>query len=273
MNLAIDRLKGWITRRPASTEGHTETARETGVALGLMAQAADAAEPTPEQQIFLSQSEHGMRERLSMLLGIPHRSLAQEREKLAIEQWLSRDNNHPPGNNDHPQGNTGGVIPQRFLGAIAAGPWSLLLTPWTLVVAGIAAFLAQGAWLKHVAHERDELRGQVTSLEHSRDAYAHALGQERAAHANDVAHVLEDTAQTVEQMRRADLRRRQREERERSRHEDLANGSVNFGERLRELARPADAGLPTPPATAPSSDPAGPVSTAPVATPDAGDPR
>lgn len=92
----LDRARSLLKRRPASTEGHTETARETGVALGLMAQAADAAEPTPEQQIFLSQAEHGMRERLSMLLGIPHRSLAQEREKLAIEQWLARGSPQEP---------------------------------------------------------------------------------------------------------------------------------------------------------------------------------
>lgn len=186
MNLAIDRLKGWITRRPASTEGHTETARETGVALGLMAQAADAAEPTPEQQIFLSQSEHGMRERLSRLLDIPHRSLAQEREKLAIEGWLARGATQEPVQ-----------APRRFLGPLAAAnPLAGVLMSPALWVAAAFAIPAAGvaiqtARLHHAKHDLAEAR---ETAEHN----AQAAHEWRARYQHDMADAIH-TAQAAAQ--------------------------------------------------------------------------
>lgn len=215
MRLAIDRLKGWIARRPPSTEGHTETARETGVALGLMAQAADAVEPTPEQQIFLSQAEHGMRERLSMLLGIPHRSLAQEREKLAIEQWLSRKT---PENGES-VGNTGGVIPRRFLGPLmAANPLAGVLMSPALWVAAAFAIPAAGAAIQtaRLHHAKADLAEARETAEHNaqavrewRDRYTHDMAD--AIHTAQAAAQALDTERATRARQAAAERRRLRD--------------------------------------------------------------
>lgn len=156
----------WVVRKvkrtPEGSVGQQEQARETQASLGLMAQAESAgAEMTPEQQIFLSQAEHGMRERLSVLLGIPHRSLAQEREKVAIEQWLARD-----AAPKLERRTDGGWRPQRFAG-VAAGIVPLL--PY-IAIAGV--FLSLTGWGSSVWNgwRADRLENRVERLTAERDA-------------------------------------------------------------------------------------------------------
>lgn len=64
---------------------HEEQARETTISLGLMAQAA-ADDPT--QVRMASDIEHGAEARLTVLLGKPQLSLAEKRERDAIQRHL-----------------------------------------------------------------------------------------------------------------------------------------------------------------------------------------
>lgn len=221
---ARERVRGWwlrvFRRRAAGTQGQQDQARETEVSLGLMADAARAgADMTPEQQIFLSQSEHGMRERLSVLLGIPHRTLAQEREKLAIEGWLA------------PADQTAPNAPIRgFLAPVAAATW---FRPWMILAAGwalTAAFCAVQMGLKErVEDQRDEARADLAQTE--RALVAARETQARLADAVREADTqTRQTAETIEQERA----RRLRAEREARRIRDAqaqaaAGGPVDYG--------------------------------------------
>jgi hypothetical protein len=205
-------LDTWWNARPTPTPGQVDQERETRVSLGLMAQAADAPEPTPEQQIFLSQSEHGMRERLSVLLNIPHRSLAQEREKVAIDQWLGR-NNPPP-----PQTQVRG-----FLGPLApAGVAIGMVRPWMLWTGAIAAVGVWGAYndvrAGRLENERNEARATIGTLEREvmeasavRDSLADAVREadelSRATAANlEAERARSARARAIEQRRTRELR-------------------------------------------------------------------
>lgn len=218
------RFDNWWNARPDPTPGQIDQERETRVSLGLMAQAADALEPTPEQQIFLSQSEHGMRERLSVLLGIPHRSLAQEREKVAIEQWLGRNNPAPP-----PQTQVRG-----FLGPLA--PAGLVLggvRPWMLWTGAIAAVGVWGAYndvrAGRLENQRNEARAELEATERSL-AEARAIAQEATRAAQDAIQTSRATAATIE----AERARRLRAEREarsirNAMEQARAGNSVDYG--------------------------------------------
>lgn len=218
------RLDNWWNARPEPTPGQVDQERETRVSLGLMAQAADAPEPTPEQQIFLSQSEHGMRERLSVLLGIPHRSLAQEREKVAIEQWLGR-NNPPP----EPQTQVRGFLGPLAPASVAVG----MVRPWMLWTGAIAAVGVWGAYndvrAGRLENERNEARATVESLE--REVMATTAERDMLRDAAQQADAQsQQAAQTIEAERARRLRaereaRRIRNEMEQAR----AGGPVSYG--------------------------------------------
>ena len=209
----IDRLRSqvdtWWNARPTPTPGQVDQERETRVSLGLMAQAADAPEPTPEQQIFLSQSEHGMRERLSVLLNIPHRSLAQEREKVAIDQWLGRNN--PPAPQTQARG---------FLGPLAPASLALgAVRPWMLWTGAIAAVGVWGAYndvrAGRLENERNEARATVETLERE----VMEASAQRDALADAVANATADSQQAAETIE-AERARRLRAEREARRIRD-----------------------------------------------------
>lgn len=216
------RFDTWWNARPEPTPGQIDQERETRVSLGLMAQAADAAEPTPEQQIFLSQSEHGMRERLSVLLGIPHRSLAQEREKVAIEQWLGRNNPAP-----EPTQIRG------FLGTAVAAPGLGLLNPMVWAAAAGVGLFGWGAWngvqADRFKAERNEARAELASVE--RDLIAANAERDMLRDAAQQADAQsQQAAQTIE----AERARRLRAEREARRIRDAmeqarAGGPVEYG--------------------------------------------
>jgi hypothetical protein len=217
-------LDTWWNARPTPTPGQVDQERETRVSLGLMAQAADAPEPTPEQQIFLSQSEHGMRERLSVLLNIPHRSLAQEREKVAIDQWLGRNNPAPP-----PQTQVRG-----FLGPLAPAGMAIgMVRPWMIWTGAIAAVGMWGAYndvrAGRLENERNEARATVESLQEEVMA-ANAL----AGHFRDQAAEADQLSQATAANIEAERARRLRAEREARRIRDAmdqarAGGNVDYG--------------------------------------------
>jgi len=205
----LDRARSLLKRRPPSTEGHTETARETGVTLGIMAQAAAATEPTAEQQIFLGQSEVGLRNRLSVLLGIPNRSLAQEREKIAIEGWLTRGS--APAESVS--------APRRFLGPLtAANPLAGVLMSPALWVAAAFAIPAAGAAIQtaRLHHAKADLAEARETAEHNaqavrewRDRYTHDMAD--AIHTAQAAAQALDTERATRARQAAAERRRLRD--------------------------------------------------------------
>lgn len=211
------RFDTWWHARPEPTPGQIDQERETRVSLGLMAQAADAAEPTPEQQIFLSQSEHGMRERLSVLLGIPHRSLAQEREKVAIEQWLGRNNPTP-----EPTQIRGFLGPLAPAGLVLGG-----VRPWMLWTGAIAAVGVWGAYndvrAGRLQNERNEARAELERAVAERDGWRERAEQYAAA-VTDAREAAQQTAEALAAERRARARAAARERRRQREIQDvLAN--------------------------------------------------
>lgn len=212
----LDRARTLLSRRPASTEGHEDQAAQTTTSLGLMAGAeAAGAEMTPEQQIFLSQSEHGMRERLSVLLGIPHRSLAQEREKLAIEGWLGR-NSAPVEQPSRIRGLLGPLA--------AANPLAGVLMSPALWVAAAFAVPAAGAAVQtfRLNHAKADLAQTQRDL---RTAVANAHGWEERAEQYrqgliDAANVARAAAEAQAARDAANARARAREQR---RNREIAN--------------------------------------------------
>ena len=206
-----------LERRPRSTPGQRDQARETEVSLGLMAAAASAgADMTPEQQIFLGQSEHGMRERLSVLLRIPHRSLDQEREKLSIEGWLRRTAPDV-------------TAPRGFAALGAANPFlALASSPMTWAVAfGLLLTSCSGiqTWrLNNAKAGERAARADLAMTER-------ALGEARATQerlANAVREADAQTQQTAVSIE-AERARRLRAEREARRIRDAVEQARNGG--------------------------------------------
>lgn len=231
-------------RRPAPTPGQIDQERETSVSLGLMAQAASAgANMTSEQQIFLSQSEHGMRERLGVLLSIPHRSLAQEREKRAIEGWLSP----APVLEATPQTIRGfgafatTASPLMAIGGIRL--WMILAAGWALT--GGWALIQMGL-KERIEDQRDEAR-RVAAENHE----AAERWEERAEHYRqglvDAADIARAAADQLAVERAAVARR---EARERRRNREIANVLTGAAEppawRLRDDEPAAESGSATP---------------------------
>lgn len=208
--------RGWArtVARVEGTEGQKAQEAETRTSLGLMAQAAAAPEMTPEQQIFLSQSEHGMRERLSVLLGIPHRTLAQEREKVAIEQWLTRD--APPQPAIRPL--FGPTPALGLLGGVRL--WMVLAGLWALTGGALAV---QTALKERIEDQRDQARDLAEA-----NARAAASWQERAeqyaAAVIDARQAAQQTAEALNAERAARARYAARQRRlEHEIREVLAN--------------------------------------------------
>jgi len=244
-------------RYEGEREAHAEQLRETQVSLSMMATASE----DPDHVRMASEIEHGAENQLAVLLGKPRLTLEEKRTRDAIQAALGRRR----------QGfgptvsKTETVAPRRFLGALTASPaLAILLSPVTWLIALAALLGVQTLRLNHAKGDLHDARADLAAMEDSRDAYARTLADERAAHANDVAQVLEDTATTVDQMRRAQARQRAREQRERQRNEDLARGTNDYARRLRELAAPDEA-VPPGPAAAPGGDPAGAMPTGPDA--------
>lgn len=205
-----------VTRRPRATEGHLDQEAQTNTSLGLMAQAAAAgADMTPEQQIFLSQSEHGMRERLSVLLGIPHRSLAQEREKVAIEAWLAR------GASSAPQALM--AEPPGFLARIMASlipffPY-ILIGGLLLSVTGWGGTLINGWRADRAEHQRDRFR-EIADNNYRQWEIQHRLAADRLEALTAAQQLSQATADALTAEREARARAAARERR---RQREIAN--------------------------------------------------
>ena len=262
---AQNRLHGARSYRHANEQAnHAEQAAQTQTSIGLLAAAATHGDD--EHRIQALQTEATLISRQSQLeRNRAERGLTPEEmgEHASIIRGLA--DLHPPVASLASMGSqrladfgaVGGTL-------VRATPWGLILgvlgSPITWAVLGVSAFGAQSWRIERLHHELAQAQADTAAMEASRNAYAHEWANERAQHARDVAHVLEDTAQTVEQIQRREARQRALAARERQRHEDLASGSVNFSQRLRDLAAPPDAGLSANGPAAPSGSTPGAVS-------------
>lgn len=162
----IERARDLLKPRPEGTPGQLDQERETAVSLGLMADAkAAGAEMTDEQAIFLSSSMEGMRNRISVLLGVPDRSLAQDRELVMIQRELAR----LEGRTDAPvlvpreEPQTG---PKRFLSAVAAHPVAaLLLSPWTWLAVSLGLLTLQTGRIGNLQDDVRDARADLAMSE------------------------------------------------------------------------------------------------------------
>jgi hypothetical protein len=213
--------RGWgrvVLRRRPATEGHRETARETGVMVGLMREARAAPEPTVDQQIFLSQSAVGMRARAAVLLSIPNRSLIEERELEVINGWLAEEAARTAGDS---RGQPALVPRERPafapLGLLGASPVaSLLMSPavWVAAAFAIPASVAavQTARLNHAKGELRETREDLALAQEQREAWRERAEQYAAA-VTDARQTAQQTAEALEAERRRVARAAARERR------------------------------------------------------------
>lgn len=219
------KLTARIQRRPESTPGQIDQERETAVSLGLMAEAAAAGgEMSDEQAIFLSAAKTGMRNRVAVLMGIPHRSLAQERELVMIERELARVEGRdepaaaPAIRSFMPArpGFLAGLMP--MLPYIAAAGLFLSVTGW-------GGTLINGWRADRFEAQRDRARAIA---EHNHEA---ALRwRERAEHyrqaVSDAAAVARQAATQLEAERAARARQAERERRRIRELQNVLTGSA-----------------------------------------------
>jgi hypothetical protein len=217
----INRLRSdldawWNDRRPVTT-GHQETARETGVMLGLMADAnAAGPEMTDEQRILLINAAPGMRAREAVLLNIPNRSTVEENELHMIRREMAKLEGREQAAPATPQ-------VRGFLGPLAPAGVALgAVRPWMLWTGAIAAVGVWGAYndvrAGRLENDRNEARATVESLEREvmeasavRDSLADAVREadelSRATAANlEAERARSARARAIEQRRTRELR-------------------------------------------------------------------
>lgn len=229
--------------RREGTPGQIDQERETAVSLGLMADAkAAGAEMTDEQAIFLSSSMEGMRNRISVLLGVPDRSLAQDRELVMIQRELAR----LEGRSDAPvlvpreEAQTG---PKRFLGAVAGLQlWHALAIGWAVT------FGLLGVQSARLASAKGDLTEALEVAEANQRAAARweLAAEEYREGLVDAANVARQAADALQDEREEQARRAARERR---RNREIANVLTDSPEppnwSLRESERPTEGNEPT----------------------------
>lgn len=217
----------WNDRRPI-TPGQQETARETGVMLGLMSDASSAGPAmTDEQRILLIQAAPGMRAREAVLLSIPNRSTIEENELHMIRREMARIE----GREEAPQPQT---QVRGFLGPLAPASLALgAVRPWMLWTGAIAAVGVWGAYndvrAGRLENERNEARAEVQTLQEEVMA-ASAMADHFREQAVEADQLSQATAANIE----AERARRLRAEREARRirnemDQARAGGSVDYG--------------------------------------------
>lgn len=192
---------------------HAETLRETQAAISIQEGVAADPDATAEQRFWLNKHREGMENRLAVFEAKPRLTSIEMNERDAIETHLYGAP-LPRGALAQAQGRIRG-----FLAPIAAGPWSLLLTPWTLVIAGLALTGVQTARLNHAKADLDQARRDArTAVRIAHD------WEERAEHYRqglvDAANVARQAAASLENERQAQARAQARERR---RNREIAN--------------------------------------------------
>lgn len=215
------RMWGWavslLTRTRAyrydgEQAAHAEQLRETEIALSMMA----SATAEPEQVRMASEIEDGAENRLAVLLSRPRLTLAEKRERDAIQAALAaRRQGFDPI--PAPQPLFAARPRLGFLGAIPAmGSWQV----WAAVGAFTMAGWGWGIWQsRELRIERAERREAVRVANENADAARQWRAQYEAAHADVIAAQQQAaaTSQNLEaERRRTRASRRRDQERERA---------------------------------------------------------
>ena len=220
-----ERMRGsWMRLRGArgyryagERDTHEEQLRETQIALSMMATAPE------DQTRMASDLEHGAENRLTVLLEKPRLSVAEKRERDAIQAALQA--RRQSFDVDAPVPAVRG-----FLGpmAVAGGVklWMILAAGWALT-GGFA--LIQMGLKERIEDQRDDARADLAMTERSLEAARET--QERLADAVRAADAqTQQTAATIEQ-ERARTRAAQREARRiRDAMDQVRDGgSIDYG--------------------------------------------
>ena len=242
------RMWGWCWARvngarayryEGEQEAHAEQLRETEVSLSLMA-TADAA--NPDQVRMASDIEHGAENRLAVLLGRPRLSLAEKRERDAIQAALAaRRQEFGP----EPQ-----LVrreqqwrPQGFLAATALVGGVRL---W-MIFGGLAALMGLGAgvqtWrLNHAKADLAEARSVAEQNAHAAAAWRERADEYRQGLV-DAANVARQAADALEGERARQARAAARERRRQREIQDILAGGADAPDwRLRDTEPPAGSG-------------------------------
>ena len=220
MNALLERVKRALHRGRPETEGQRETARETGVMLGLMRE-ANGPEQTDEQRMMLARALPGMRAREAVLLAIPNRSLVEENELLMIRREMAKiEGRDAPVAAPRIRGLMGEQsLLARFLAACVPLLPYILIGGLVLSVTGWGNSILQG-WRADRAEARAE-RAQDVAEQNYRTAESWRL------QANEYREGLIDAANVANQAAAALTAERQRrasaEARERRRNREIAN--------------------------------------------------
>ena len=186
--------------------------------LGVMADAASSPAMSDEQRIMLSQSLTGMRMRTDVLLRIPNRSLAEERELQMITRETAKLEGRPqpaPTGFDRMWSQTPAPRPLAALGA--ANPLAAILMSPTTWLAG--AFLVPAAFagvqtmrLNNAKDDLADVRGQLSEAVAERDQWR-ADYEEASRAVVEASQQAQQTTETIERERArvAAARRRERE--------------------------------------------------------------
>lgn len=224
---------------------HEEQARETTISLGLMAQAA-ADDPT--QVRMASDIEHGAEARLTVLLGKPQLSLAEKRERDAIQRHLQarRAGFEPAMATSAPR------APQGFLSLAAPR-----VQFWPIVAAvAVVIGLVQTVRVERVKSDARDLRDAVAAESDRANAAEtqarmNEVALESTRHEVNVSRELNETLQARQERLEARQRRSSREQVDAARSGrpvDLDGRLRDFG--IQPLASPDHGAGPAP-------DPAG----------------
>lgn len=142
---------------------HAEQLRETEISLSLM---AGADTENPDQVRMASDIEDGAESRLTVLLGKARLTLAEKRERDAIQAAIAA---RRQGFGDAPP-----VLVERstqtrmarFLAPLAASPaLAILLSPWTWLVASLALVGLQTARLNNAKGDLQDVRADLAMSE------------------------------------------------------------------------------------------------------------
>ena len=241
-------------RYEGERSAHEEQARETTISLGLM---AGAAPDDPTQTRMASDIEHGMEARLGVLIDKPKLSLAEKRERDAIQAALQarRQSFEPSAALWTPE-----PAPARPLALWGVSAPSLPLG-WIVAAVAAIAFAVQGWFFGKATHERDEAIEAAEQMAASNQRLTEALGDASRAHATDterrIAQARAEMEATAQEQARAASRAAQRRERN-ALENDPSLGPIDFGERLPNLVEPASAAGGGD-GDAPGADPDGPL--------------
>lgn len=221
----LDRAKGFIDRtipRGYRYEGekaaHEDQLRETQVSLSLMASATGE-----EQARMATDIEHGAEERLGVLLNKPRLSIAEKRERDAIQSALAARRQAF----DAPvivQRETPQALPARFLGAVGGIQlWQVLAGVIIVLLGGLGV---QTARLENAKANEAEARRVATS-----NARAAAEWEERAElYSQAVTDAREAARQSAADLERERAARARAAAAERRRQRDIQNVLANSPE-------------------------------------------